>query len=185
MKKILVALLATASVAAFADSDVNPFYVTAAVGVAQSASFNTGAGNGQQMQFNNDSQYTLGANIGYNFNKNFAIEAGYTNFMQGANEQFEQLGVTDLAVRGTLPLNDTFSLFGRLGLAGYDTYTNYDSNGHAYAAYNDGISVDNIGALYGVGGEFNLNKSWALTAELWGVTGVSATNVQLGGKFSF
>lgn len=174
MKKILVALLATASVAAFADSDVNPFYVTAAVGTAQAAtSFNTGAGNGQQMQFNEDSQYTLGANIGYNFSKNLGLEAGYTNFMQSANDQFGQQGVTDLAVRGTLPLNDTFSLFGRLGLAGYSDNMN------------DSISVDNIGALFGIGGEFNLSKSWALTAEYWGVTGVSATNVQLGAKYGF
>lgn len=171
MKKILVALLATASVAAFADSDLNNIYITGAVGVTGNSALNTGANTGEKMSLGGNSQATMGLNIGYNFSKNLGLEAGYTDFVSRTPNQ--QLGVTDLAVRGTLPLNDTFSLFGRLGLAGYS------------APANDSISVDTLGALFGMGAEFNLNKSWALTAEYWGVTGVSGTNVQVGAKYGF
>lgn len=173
MKKILVALLATASVAAFADSDLNNIYITGAVGVTGNSTLNTGSNTGEKMTMGSGSQSTLGANIGYNFSKNLGLEAGYTNFMAQSASNNAQIGVTDLAVRGTLPLNDTFSLFGRLGIAGYNSPNN------------DSISVENLGALFGMGAEFNLNKSWALTAEYWGVTGVSGTNVQVGAKYGF
>ncbi len=50
------------------------------------------------------------ANLGYQFNRFFAAEAGYTYYAKDIN-----LSLGDAAVKGILPVGDNFSLFAKLG----------------------------------------------------------------------
>ncbi len=171
MKKILGGLLSVVSIAAFAAPADNAVYVSGAVGATSTYSSSTGAGTGQSIS--QAGGYNLSGNFGVNLNSNLAVEAGYTNTWNSGGQQW---GITDLAVRGTVPLGEVFDLYGRLGVAGYD-------NNPAGS-----MSVNTLGVLYGMGAEWNLSKKWALTAEYWGVTGsqvLSSGNVQGGVKFSF
>lgn len=149
MKKYLALLLSISSISAFADYT----YVTGAIG--DNTSSNNFAGT---------------VNIGYGFNQYFAVEGGTT---LSGNSTSNSYGIIDAAARGTLPLTDLFSLYGRLGVA-----TNlYSSNG--YNPIGDGV-----GALVGVGGEFNFSRSFALTLEDYFIT--SGSNyLMLGGQFRF
>lgn len=184
MKKILGALLGLASFAVFAAPAAEPVYITGNIGMNTSYSSSTGSSNGTVGQ---SGGYFIGGNFGVNLNRYLGVEVGYTNAWinyggnvpSGSSVPFgvAQYGLTDLAVRGTIPLGEAFSLYGRLGLAGYDN----NPSGSA-------ISVQNLGVLYGMGTEWNLSKQWALTAEYWGATGstaFSSGNIQGGFKFSF
>lgn len=184
MKKILGAILGLASFAAFAGNADNSVYLTGNIGMNTSYSSSTGASNGTVGQ---SGGYFLGANFGVNVNRYLGLEVGYTNAWinyggatpAGSSVPFgvAQYGLTDFAVRGTIPLGETFDLYGRIGIAGYDN----NPSGTA-------ISVQNLGALYGMGAEWNLSKQWALSLEYWGATGstaFSSGNVQGGVKFGF
>jgi len=172
MKKILGALLSLASFAVFAAPAANSVYVNGAVGATTTYNTSTGANNGSQVQ--STGGYDLSGNFGVNLNRNLALEVGYTNIWDASGSN--QWGVTDFAVRGTVPLGEVFDLYGRLGVAGYNNTPN------------GSMSVNTLGVLYGMGAEWNLSRQWALTAEYWGVTGstvLSNGNVQGGVKFSF
>ncbi len=187
MKKILGAILGLASFAAFASNADNSVYVDANIGMNTSYSSSSSSGGGTVGQ---SGGYFLGGNFGVNVNRYLGLEVGYTNAWvnYGGNaapnstpptQQYGtiQYGLTDFAVRGTIPLGEVFDLYGRLGVAGYDN----TPNGTA-------ISVNNLGVLYGMGAEWNLSKQWALTAEYWGATGstaFSSGNIQGGVKFGF
>lgn len=179
MKKILGAILGLASFAAFASNADNAVYIDANIGMNTSYSSGTGASNGT---VNQSGGYFLGGNFGVNVNRYLGLEVGYTNAWVnygGGSGQYGtiQYGLTDFAVRGTIPLGEVFDLYGRIGIAGYDN----SPNGAA-------MSVNNLGALYGMGAEWNLSKQWALSLEYWGATGSQAFqsgNIQGGVKFGF
>lgn len=179
MKKILGAILGLASFAAFAGNADNSVYLTGNIGMNTAYSSSTGAANGTVSQ---SGGYFIGGNFGVNVNRYLGLEVGYNNawvnYGGGANNYgVVQYGLTDFAVRGTIPLGEVFDLYGRIGIAGYSN----EANGPA-------MSVQNLGVLYGMGAEWNLSKQWALSLEYWGATGATAYsngNIQGGVKFGF
>ncbi|HEY0683280.1 MAG TPA: outer membrane beta-barrel protein [Steroidobacter sp.] len=108
---------------------------------------------------------------GYNFNQYFAVEAAY--FDGGAPEETIvavpgaratlEIGLSGLIVSalGRLPLNDAFSLYGKLGLASYDVDFKGRVNGDTFAT--DSLSEDDVS--YAVGASINVGASFELRAE--------------------
>jgi OOP family OmpA-OmpF porin len=177
MKSILGIILTTASYLSLAaEYEVQPIYLNLNTGIATGYSFTNNYSTGQPSGASTNN-YSLGVNVGYNFNRYFATEAGYNHLWLAANPSNTsgQVGVEDIAVKGTIPLGDVFSLYGRIGVAGYQ---NVDSN-------SSGSFANNLGALYGAGAQWTLNKNWSLRAEDWSVTGLGQNIIQFGAQLSF
>jgi OOP family OmpA-OmpF porin len=62
---------------------------------------------------------------------------------------------------GTLPLNESFALFGKVGLWSWSATGSATAGGVSVSADDSGSDV-----FYGVGARYNLNKNWGLTLEL-------------------
>ncbi len=105
--------------------------------------------------------------IGYDFNKNWGVELGYTSFGtnfdvdsdEGSLSVEQKANAITLSAIGTVPINDWFGVFGRLGYARYDT----NNKGSI-----DGVRVkDENGntGYWGAGVKFTLNEQFALRVE--------------------
>lgn len=158
---VLLGLLASTS--AFAE--IHPgFYVGGGVGEASVKIDDSGFDE-------SDSAFKVFA--GYNFNPYLAVEAAYfdggtaehvsaSRFVGGSIEV--STSGLNLSVLGRLPLNDTFSLHARVGIASYDV----DTEIFAYSPvsqerFEDSDSSEDLS--YGVGAAFNLTSSFELRAE--------------------
>ena len=151
MKKLLITILCTISVSAFATDS------GAYVG------FNIGFGNVDAL-----SNLDLGVNVngGYQFNRYLSLEGDYTYFASadvwGSTSKYTTTGnVTYLlgAVKGTLPLSSKVSLYGKAGL------------GFAYSATssvvfaNGSTTAFTPASLLGVGVQYELKPSLAINLE--------------------
>jgi OOP family OmpA-OmpF porin len=92
-----------------------------------------------------------GVFIGHDFNPNFAVEAEYLNLgeIKGGTGSVKSTGFSVSGV-GSLPLNEQFSLFGKLGYAMITgkpggSFTGYDLKNRAFT--------------YGFGGQLNITPS--------------------------
>lgn len=131
---------------------------------------------------------------GFQFNKHLGAEVGYVD---GGKATFggsiPSLGIGpftgDLSVTaitfaavGTLPLNEQFALFGKVGLAAWDAKANVSAAALAGSADDSGTDL-----LYGIGARYNLNKNWGITLEYEAVDvedgGFSMTSVGVRYKF--
>lgn len=118
------------------------------------------------VDFNPAAAITLGG--GYNFNKYVGVEAGLTNTgdstitTSGFFNSTETLksSATHLAAVGTIPLNDHFSLFGKLGMANTKVDYSYSSFGSTASA-----SGTKSNAMLGIGGQYNFNQHWGLRVQ--------------------
>ncbi|WGG50367.1 outer membrane beta-barrel protein [Rugamonas sp. DEMB1] len=160
MKKILFALIASA---------------TALTGVAQAADAGTayvGAGlvgsrykfdvpNSSSTDDRSGSKVSGKLFAGYNLDKNWAVEGGYTDF--GKNTyNYTKNGVTGkiesksnslyLAGKYSQPINEQFAVFGKLGVARNSNKIN-------------GNKGDKTGLYASVGGEYAINKNVSLSLE--------------------
>jgi len=117
---------------------------------------------------NDDSANSVAGRIlaGYNFNQTWAIEGGYAdfgtakyNFSNGSlNTKTHSLYV---AAKASVPLDEKFSLFGKLGAARNDVDREGSGSGTAFT------QSFIHGSLYaGVGAEYKLNDKFAVTFEL-------------------
>jgi OOP family OmpA-OmpF porin len=133
--------------------------------------------------------------VGYEFNQNFALEAGYnylnkakitTNgkasarflgFPVGSSSYKSEVSlqghVFSLAAKGTVPITEEFALFGKLGAALYHARSNtqfqFDKESfplpEKYRTYNN-TSKKTVGTpIFGIGAEYKIDKSLALRAE--------------------
>lgn len=91
---------------------------------------------------------------GYQINRNFAVEGGYVDLGRvarpGAAFDSTALHVSGLAI---LPVNQQFSMFGKLGLARTET----DVFGFG--------TRDNTDPAYGLGLRFDLNRQFGIRGE--------------------
>jgi len=94
---------------------------------------------------------------GYQINRNFGVEVGYIDFgkvdITGGSVKasaFELVGV------GTLPINDKFSVIGKLGFA--------RGEGEANTVVGT-FSDDSVEVTYGVGVKYNFTPVLGVTAE--------------------
>jgi len=92
---------------------------------------------------------------GFQFTKNWGAEVGYVDFGKAGIGGFGDIGVTalTLAGTGTLPLNESFSLLGKVGMA------NWDASGSA----SSGDSGTDL--FYGIGARYNFNKNLSVQVE--------------------
>lgn len=169
-KALLSALITGAAILGFsavASADLPGFYAGGALGLS-----NVHQGDDP---FSTDKDSTgLGgtAQFGYQFNQYIAAELGYLYFhnvdqsLSGFNATYkEQAG--DLVVKGTLPLNQYFSLYGKAGAAYVDATTEVSStglyiapNGNMYAGnVNFDDTVHPIRPVYGVGVSYNITPN--------------------------
>jgi OOP family OmpA-OmpF porin len=103
---------------------------------------------------------------GYNFNPNFAVELAFID--GGKPDESFGLGSVEVAVDGInlsalgrLPVNETFSVFGKLGFASYDVEFKGRVGNRVVAS--DDMSEEDLS--YGIGAAFNLGTSVELRAE--------------------
>lgn len=99
---------------------------------------------------------------GYEINRNFAVELGYTDLGEftasgpGAARQSIEATAWELVGVGSIPIADRFSLYGKVG--GYRA----DSEGRAGA-----LSADesNTGLTFGVGAQYDFTRTVGVRAE--------------------
>lgn len=106
MKKIAIAVLLSAFVAAPAVAADTPFYAGVNVGSAKIDAAN----------FNSSTSFALLG--GYTFNENVAAEIAYTNFGSenggGVGSKSSAISISGV---GSFPINEQFSVFAKLGFA--------------------------------------------------------------------
>lgn len=148
MKKIATALLLSAAVATPAFAADEGFYAGVTLGSART---NTPANVGTTTK-NTSTPY--GVVGGYQFTKNWAAEVGFS----GAGKFTTATGsakadALSIAAVGTLPMSDTFSLYGKLGFARVASKTSGTVAGGALA------NVNRTSATYGVGVQYNATQN--------------------------
>lgn len=103
-------------------------------------------------------------NAGFNFNRGFALEAGYTNI---AGLQFgasQTNNIFDMAVKGTVPLSSVLDLYGRLG-GGVNYMSWGGSTSDAPSWFSEQRSSTNFVGLASLGGSFVLSRHFDLHIE--------------------
>jgi OOP family OmpA-OmpF porin len=149
MKKLIVALIAGA--AAMSAAQAQNFTDT-----QQRAYVGVGAVTAKNIQ---QDDYKLGGKIygGYQVNQTWAAEAGYTDFGDHdvANGTSKGNG-TYVAAKATMPINDRFSAYGKVGVQHSERKFNS-------AAVN--LKDTDTGAYGALGVQYKLNQQVALTAE--------------------
>jgi len=112
-----------------------------------------------------NSDTTVRGDIGYQFDKNWSAELGYTSFgtlFRSHDNNFnasQKANAWTLSGIGTLPLNENFSLFGRACVARYET----NNSGQV-----QGVEVrdeQDVKPYVGAGIKFNVTQNFALRAE--------------------
>ncbi len=191
MKKILIAtLLATASAASFA-ADAGSAYIGADL-VFSRYDLDVGVAG----QTNKDGSHTGGKILfGYMFNPTFGIETGYNHLGSETNTISGPGGTASGSAKSTLwyvsgiakaPINDMFSVYGKLGLSRMQTSGTVSGTGFSAVS-----GDENKTGLYGaVGVQYHFNKNVALSLELerlgntsnWGA---KSTAVSTGVRVSF
>jgi len=129
---------------------------------------------------------------GYDFDKTWGVEAGYTDFRK-SNYNYSVNGVPGsassdghafyVAGKATAPINDQFSVFGKLGVAQDKSTLSASTAGFSR-------SDSKTEGYGGVGAQYNLTKQVALTLEYerYGKTkdfGAKADVWTVGAKYSF
>ncbi|MBI5919265.1 MAG: porin family protein [Nitrosomonadales bacterium] len=182
MKKIAaIALLSTLTVPVFAADE--GFYAGLTLGSGKPGVAPAG------VTLSKNSDFIYGGLLGYQLNKSFAVEGQFTGVgsvkdAAGNKSKGDALSLTGV---GFLPLNDSFSLYGKLGVASVKTTT---------AAGLGVTGVSRTGLTYGIGAQYNvtpqlgLRAGWdsygAATANAAGVkTNVNASVLSVGAVYQF
>jgi OOP family OmpA-OmpF porin len=127
---------------------------------------------------------------GYQFSRNWGVEVGYVDFgkagLSGSMLGIPftgDLGVTALTVAGTgtMPMNESFSLLGKVGMWNWDAKASVAALGTAGSASDSGTDL-----FFGVGLRYNLSKSLGLQLEVEQYSGDdSITYTSLGLRYKF
>lgn len=192
MKKILaVALLSAVAAPAMAESiDLSGFYAGLTLGQGN-ANFTAPAA-GYVIE-NPKNKPVYGAFGGYRYNSNLAVELAYTGVSYlystapaGIRYLSKQI-VFSVAAVGTYPINDSFSLLGKLGVA------RSSSENNAVAEQN----TSRVAPTFGIGAEYKFTPNVAarLTVDSYAVAATipvalvkqnsNATVVNAGVSYSF
>lgn len=172
-KKIATAAaLLIASSAAFA-AQPNTFYAGLDAGRTKTDNFS-------------DRDTSVGAFVGYNFHQNFAVEGGYRRLADydiymsavggwGTLEGNARVDQAHLAVVGSLPVGERFSVYGRLGLSRLDAKVRF-------ADLKDSDATTK--ALYGVGMSYAFTPAVSARVEVQKPSS-DATNLSAGLSYQF
>jgi OOP family OmpA-OmpF porin len=115
---------------------------------------------------------------GYQFNKNFALEGGYFNLgefgytattippiLAGSQSGKIKLQGLNLDAVGMLPLDNNFSVFGRLGLQYAQAKDEFSSTGVVAAPADPNPSKNSLNYKFGVGAQYDFNQSLGMRIE--------------------
>lgn len=112
--------------------------------------------------------------VGYQFNKYFAVEGGYVDlgktsysarFTGGTANADVKVSGPNIAVLGILPLNDSFSVFGKLGGINARVKANVSATGPGGSASASTSSTD-FQPNFGIGAIYHVNKQFGIRVEL-------------------
>lgn len=157
---VAVAVLALASATAMAAQPL-PVYVDAAIGASHIGV------DGEESGLNVDRSGTGGkVDIGYKFNKNFAVEAGYltlgkaTASADGFNASLKSDGFT-LGVAGFVPVTKDLTVSGRTG-----AYFSKNTVDASFGEYSGSVSERHTTPYVGVGVQYAVTKNVTLNGGL-------------------
>lgn len=142
MKKILLVLLCVGSVMAFADEDGGGYYAGAAVGLGWAKTDKT----------------TLAGRVdaGYLINDSLSAELGVTDITPwGSGKNKHNIAFIDLALKYTMPINETYSVYA-LGGGAYGMSSKIDN-------YETNLKYNGFAGVVGIGGAYNLNEQASIT----------------------
>ena len=107
---------------------------------------------------------------GYMFNRHFGVEAAYIDAGEVSySGTFSGVPVTggtvelsafNVSVLGNFPVNEQFSVFGKIGLFSWEAEANDTTGGMPFSADDDGTDVS-----FGVGVAYNFTRNFGLRAE--------------------
>jgi len=129
----------------------------------------------------NSSDFSVGGAIGYQYTPNFGFDV-YTRglSLDPFRGVFTEAGyypdrTFGIAVQGTAPLNERFSLFGRAGIG--RTSMN--------ATRSNLPDRDETDPLVGVGVSYAFNRHWSITADVSYLTKTEVSLYSVGVRFNF
>jgi len=195
MKKIASALLLSAAISAPAFAADQGAFVNADLGQVSYSNATSSLGT---TAFPNPGTIRIGG--GYHFSPYLGVEAGYsiigdstinTTFLGATvNEKLKSSSMQVAAV-GTYPINDSFNVFGKLGLS--NTKIDYTATVNGVSVGSSSASKTNL--MFGLGGQFNINQHFGIRAQYEDFgkvqfSGVGAPNVgvkaiSVGGVYNF
>jgi OOP family OmpA-OmpF porin len=121
---------------------------------------------------------------GYRFSPNLALEAGYidfgkvdyqANYSGGSAQGSLKAGGVDLAALALLPLNDSFTIFGKLGVVDATVKSNLQAGAPADSASGN-TSVNSVRPLLGLGATYKLTDNVDLRADYDYVNGLGSSS---------
>lgn len=113
------------------------------------------------------------AQVGYQFNENFAVEGGYVDLGKARYSATYSGGRSNASVKssgpviaalGIMPLNESFSIFGKLGVIYAKVESSVDATGPGGAASGSSSSTK-LKTNWGGGVTYNINKQFGIRAE--------------------
>ncbi len=146
MKKIAAVALLSAVVAAPAFAADQGVYAGITLGSGKPGIAPAG------VALSKNSEFIYGGLVGYKYNKNLAAEAQFTGIgkVTDAANQTAKGDAFSVSAVGFLPLNDSFELYGKLGVASVKT--------KASAGFAD-TGATRTGVTYGLGAQYNVNQN--------------------------
>jgi OmpA-OmpF porin, OOP family len=121
---------------------------------------------------------------GYRFNPYLALELGYIDFGKadyqaaysgGSAHGSLKAGGVDMAALVSVPLNDSFSVFGKLGVVDATVKSNLQAGTPADSASGD-TSVNSVRPLLGLGASYKLTDNVDLRADYDYVSGLGSSS---------
>ncbi|MDA8093772.1 MAG: outer membrane beta-barrel protein [Betaproteobacteria bacterium] len=112
--------------------------------------------------------------LGYRFNRHFAVEGGYIDFGKanysatyagGSANGTVKAGGVDVAALGFVPLTKNFSVFGKAGLVAARVTDDLGASAPAAAAA-DHTSATAVRPLFGVGATYRVSRTVDIRADL-------------------
>ncbi|RJG15868.1 porin family protein [Massilia cavernae] len=161
MKKLIFALIA--GVTAMGAAQAAGPYVGVGVASADHTFKRAGASNVDTEGYKASGKFFGG----YEMDQNFGVEAGYTDFRNsttnfvsnGINSRAETEGdAIYVAAKANAPINEQFSVFGKLGAARTKSELRISNIGLSSKDHDTGVYA-------GLGAQYNLSQNVALTAE--------------------
>lgn len=116
------------------------------------------------------------AHIGYQFNKYFAVESGYTSFgavklvIPEADINANVVGKAyysgvDLLAKGILPINDQFSLFGKAGVVYLHSNVDVSASQSGVTVFGENDSSWTAAPELGMGAAYNVTQNAAINVQ--------------------
>ncbi|HEX8405460.1 MAG TPA: porin family protein [Duganella sp.] len=168
-------IIAAAALAVAGPSSAAPFEPGTYLGVS------AGRASVSSQYADDSSDISLGGAIGYQYTPNFGFDV-YTRSLSFdpfrgmfAGSGYYPEHTYGIAVQGTVPLNERFSVFGRAGVG----------RTSMQATRNDLADRDETDPMVGLGVSYALNRQWSINADATYLTKTEVSLFSFGARFQF